>query len=171
MSYVFIKLNWRLQNEELKKSQIKLEDSRRKYFDLYNFAPVGYFTLDKNGIILEVNLAGAELLGVERLNLQNRAFIQYIAPDHRNIFHHHIMNVLETGYELTVNIKLLKMNNTPFYAHLETIKVLDENGNFKEFRITVTNIQDLKNTEKALKESEERYREIFVNNHAVNAFN
>ena len=156
-----------LQNEELKESQIKLEDSQRKYFDLYNFAPIGYFTLDKNGIILEVNLAGAELLGVERLNLQNRAFIQYISPDHRNIFHHHIMDVQNNGHELTVNINLLKMDNNPFYAHLETIKVLDENGNFKEFRTTVTNIQDLKNTEKALKESEERYREIFVNNHAA----
>ena len=156
-----------LQNEELKESQIKLEDSQRKYFDLYNFAPIGYFTLNKNGIILEVNLAGAELLGVERLNLRNRAFIQYISPDHRNIFHHHIMDVLKTGHELTVNINLLKMDNNPFYAHLETIKVLDENGNFKEFRITVTNIQDLKNTEQALKESEERYREIFVNNHAA----
>jgi hypothetical protein len=49
---------------------------------------------------------------------------------------------------------------------LETITVKDENGNFKEFRITVTDIQNLKNTEEALKESEERYRQIFVNNHA-----
>ena len=57
-----------MQNEELRQAQIKLEDSQRKYFDLYNFAPDGYFTLDKDGIILEVNLKGASLLGVERLN-------------------------------------------------------------------------------------------------------
>ena len=156
-----------LQNEELRDAQIKLEDSRLKYFDLYNFAPVGYFTLDKDGIILDVNLAGAALLGIERFNLNKRTFIQYIVPDHRNLFHHHIINVLKTGQELTVNIKLLKMDNGSFYAHLETIKVLDENGNFKEFRIAVTDISDLKNTEAALKESEERYREIFVNNHAA----
>ena len=156
-----------LQNEELRDAQIKLEDSRRKYFDLYNFAPVGYFTLDKDGIILEVNLAGAALLGIERRNLNKHTFIQYIAPEHRNIFHHHIRKVLESGNELTVNIKLLKMDNDSFYAHLETIRVLDENGNFKEFRITITDIHDLKNTEVALKESEERYREIFVNNHAA----
>ena len=61
------------------------------------------------------------------------------------------MNVLETGIEQTLDIKLLKMNGS-FYAHLETIKVLDESGNFKEFRITVTNINNLKNTEEALKE-------------------
>jgi chemotaxis family two-component system sensor kinase Cph1 len=50
---------------------------------------------------------------------------------------------------------------------LETISVLDENGNINEFRINVTDITNLKNSEEALKESEERYREIFYNNHAV----
>src|ERR1700690_2903178 len=65
-----------IQNEELRDAQIKLEDSRRRYFDLYNFAPVGYFSLDKNGIILELNIAGASLLGVERANLIKRSFLQ-----------------------------------------------------------------------------------------------
>ena len=59
------------------------------------------------------------------------------------------------------------MDNDSFYAHLETIRVLDENGDFKEFRITVTDITKiLKIKKEALKESENRYREIFVNNHA-----
>ena len=51
-----------IQNEELMKSQLKLEESKLKYFDLYNFAPVGYFTLDKNGIILEVNLSWSRII-------------------------------------------------------------------------------------------------------------
>ena len=61
-----------MQNDELMKSQLKLEESRLKYFDLYNFAPVGYFTLDKDGLISEVNLAGAELLGVERFKTSQK---------------------------------------------------------------------------------------------------
>ncbi len=81
-----------IQNEELRKSQRKLEDSQRKYFDLYNFAPNGYFTLDKDGIILDVNLAGAALLGVGRRDLYNTAFIRYIAHDNRNQFHHIFWN-------------------------------------------------------------------------------
>ena len=80
-----------IQNEELRGAQTTLEDSRHKYFDLYNFAPVGYFTLDKDGIILDVNLAGSSLLGVERDNLYNTAFIQYIPLDQRNKFQHHIL--------------------------------------------------------------------------------
>jgi chemotaxis family two-component system sensor kinase Cph1 len=155
-----------MQNDELRESQIKLEDSRHKYFDLYNFAPAGYFTLDEDGIILDVNLAGSALLGVERRNLHKRAFIQYVKLDQRNMFHHHINEVLETGTKQTVDLELLKMDDDSFYAHLETIKVHDENGNFQKFRIIVSDITDLKNTEEALKESEERYRQIFVNNHA-----
>ncbi|MGB7968612.1 MAG: PAS domain S-box protein, partial [Methanobacterium sp.] len=155
-----------LQNEELKESQIKLENSQREYFDLYNFAPVGYFTLDKNGIILKVNLSGSALLNIERVKLYNNAFIQYVPVDQRNKFHHHIKNAFETGIKQTLELKLRKKEFNHFYAHLETITVQDENGNFKEFRITITDIQNLKNTEEALKDSEERYRQIFQNNHA-----
>ena len=156
-----------LQNEELNKYQMRLlENSQREYFDLYNFAPVGYFTLDKNGIILKVNLSGSALLNIERVKLYNNAFIQYVPVDQRNKFHHHIKNAFETGIKQTLELKLRKKEFNPFYAHLETITVQDENGNFKEFRITITDIQNLKNTEKALKDSEERYRQIFQNNHA-----
>ncbi|ADZ09998.1 PAS/PAC sensor signal transduction histidine kinase [Methanobacterium lacus] len=140
-----------MQNEELRVAQLKLEDSKHKYFDLYNYAPVGYFTLNKDGIILDVNLAGALLLGVERLNLQKSAFIQYIDPACRNEFHHHIMNVKKQRKDQTANIKLLKMND-PFYAHLETVKVLDNEGNLIEFRMSVFDINELKTTEEALKQ-------------------
>jgi PAS domain S-box-containing protein len=155
-----------IQNEELRESQRKLEDSQRKYFDLYNFAPVGYFTLDQFGIISEVNIAGAVLLGVERQKLIKTAFIKYIDPDYRNKFHIHTIEVIDTGTKQTVELKLLNPNINSFYVHLETINAPYENGSLKEFRIIVTDINELKNTEKALVESE-GYRDIFVNDHTV----
>src|SRR5579885_1985078 len=57
-----------MQNEELCRALSELEESRNKYADLYDFAPVGYFTFNDKGIILEVNLTGAASLGVERQN-------------------------------------------------------------------------------------------------------
>jgi len=140
-----------MQNEELRETQLKLEDSRHKYLDLYNYAPVGYFTLNKDGIILDVNLAGALLLGVERFNLKKSAFIQYIDPDYRNKFHHYINDEVKQRNNANVNIKLLKMNN-PFYARLETVKVLDDDGTLVGFRMSILNINELKTTEHALKQ-------------------
>jgi chemotaxis family two-component system sensor kinase Cph1 len=144
-----------IQNQELREAKIKLEDSRRKYFDLYNFAPVGYFTLDKDGIILDVNLTGASLLRVEKLNLQKKAFIQYIDPQYRNKFHHHTRKVLETKTKQTVELKLIKTDNNSFYAQFETININDENGNFKEFGIAVIDIIAQKKAETALSENTE----------------
>ncbi len=51
-----------MQNEELRRTQVELTESRNRYYDLYDFAPVAYFSLDHKGRILEVNLAGAHLV-------------------------------------------------------------------------------------------------------------
>ena len=56
------------------------EDALSKYSDLYDFAPIGLFTIDMQGLIQEVNLLGASLLGVERRNLMNRLFSSLLRP-------------------------------------------------------------------------------------------
>ncbi|MHB8205321.1 MAG: PAS domain-containing protein, partial [Desulfomonilaceae bacterium] len=58
-----------MQNEELHRAQVEADRSRERYLDLFDFAPVGYFTLDKNALVLEANLTGADLLGIERISL------------------------------------------------------------------------------------------------------
>ena len=122
-------------------SQVKLEDSQLKYFDLYNFALDGYFTRDIEGIILEVNLSGASLLGVWRRDLYETAFIRYIVQEYRNQFHKYLLKIEKNANDKqTLEIKLLKYDKSSFYAHLEAISIQDNNGYFKEFRIAVTNI-------------------------------
>ncbi|MBU4036929.1 MAG: PAS domain-containing sensor histidine kinase, partial [Proteobacteria bacterium] len=68
-----------MQNTELRRVQEELELSRDKYSELYDFAPVGYFTFDTRGLILEANLTGCQLLGIERQLLVNKPFIGFIA--------------------------------------------------------------------------------------------
>ena len=71
-------------------------------------------------------------------------------PEYRNNFHHHIMKVHDEENKETVELKIIKKDEKSFYANLETIKVQDENGNFKEFRIVLTDITAQKEAEKAL---------------------
>ena len=72
-----------MQNEELQRAQETITQARDRYADLYDFAPVGYFTLDRKGKIVEVNLAGARLLGVERDLLVNQSSFRWVAPESR----------------------------------------------------------------------------------------
>ncbi len=149
-----------MQNEELRDTQIKLEDSRHKYFDLYNFAPIGYLTLDEKGLILDVNLACSSLLMDEKFNLITTAFIRFIDQDDRNKFHHHIKNAKKTGNKETTELKLIKKDKSAFYVHVETISILDENGIFKEFRIGLIDITSQKKAESALRKRNEKINKL-----------
>ena len=76
----------KVQNEELRRAQEELSASRDRYLALFEFAPVGYFTLDRNGSILEANLTAARLLGVDRSTLPGGRFSQFVSPADRNRF-------------------------------------------------------------------------------------
>src|SRR5512136_1232701 len=95
-----------MQNEELRKAQVELAESRDRYFDLYDFAPVGYFTLDEKGLILEANLAGSDLLGSERASLMRKGFSQFVAPGSQDVFYSHCKRSLETRTKQVCEIEL-----------------------------------------------------------------
>ena len=61
--YEVFQIELKLQNDELRRSQLELETSRRKYFDLFDFAPVGYFAISPAGLIDLVNLTGCQAPG------------------------------------------------------------------------------------------------------------
>ncbi|RQW82143.1 MAG: PAS domain-containing sensor histidine kinase, partial [Geobacter sp.] len=66
-----------MQNEDLRRSEEELKASRDRYSLLYDFAPMGYFTLDRDEVIQAVNLTGAALLGRERSRMVKRPFINF----------------------------------------------------------------------------------------------
>ena len=142
-----------MQNEELRRTQSQLAEARDKYVDLYDFAPVGYFNLDKNAVVMEVNLTGANLLFVDRPSLINSLFTRFIAADFQDIFYFHRQRVVETTTRQTCELKLIKNDGIEFYGLLESIAVLDAEGNFRQFRTAITDITQRKRAEDALEES------------------
>jgi PAS domain-containing protein len=75
-----------MQNEELIEANEKAETALKKYTMLYDFAPMGYFTLDPDGKIYELNFTSAELLGDKRFSLVNSNFKLFIAEESRSVF-------------------------------------------------------------------------------------
>jgi len=95
-----------MQNEELKKARDEMEAGLEKYSDLYDFAPVGYLTLSREGIIRETNLAGASLLGLTRAALVTKRFGTFIAPADRAAFGAFLQQVFEHSAKEECEVRL-----------------------------------------------------------------
>lgn len=124
----------------------------RRYADMFDFVPIGFFTLGPEGRIREVNPTGARLLGADRLGLINQKFTKFIANDFQAGFRHHCKKVFETGNRDTYDLKLFKANQSDFWAQLETIAVMagDSTLNGRQLNIAITDITDRKQAEDAL---------------------
>jgi two-component system, cell cycle sensor histidine kinase and response regulator CckA len=138
-----------MQNEELRRSQLELQAARNKYSDLYDFAPVGYFTIGEKGTILEANVPGAAMLGVERGSLRGEAFSRFVTRDTQDIFYLHRKKLLETKSPRTCELKLKDKDNTEFHAQLECLVVEDNEGHLNCFA-AVSNINKRKQMEEEL---------------------
>jgi PAS domain S-box-containing protein len=117
-----------MQNEELRNLQVQIEESRSRYADLYDFAPVGYLSCDRGGLILEANLTAATQLGVERSRLIDKPLWLYVLKDDREVIHAHFRNVLDTRERQTCEVRLQAKDGPEFYARLESIFIRDAKG-------------------------------------------
>ena len=107
-----------MQNEELRLAQRNLEESRQRYFELYDLAPAGYLTLSGQGLIIHANLSAATLLGVERHQLEEKLFTRYIVPDDQDIFYHCRKKLVDTKKRQSSELRMLHGLVTPFRVQI-----------------------------------------------------
>jgi PAS domain S-box-containing protein len=124
---------------------------RRRYSDTFQFAPVGYFTFDRNGIILEANSAGATLLGVSRSRLLNKPFFQFISPESKNTFELHSLRLFYTRAIQCCDVQLSNRHKTPIWLQLESFAFQSGQDRREKFLTVINDITNRRAAEEALR--------------------
>ena len=146
-----------MQNEELRTAQEKLEESRAQYFELYDVAPVGYFSISDKGIILEANLTGANLLGAAPRDLRARQFSSFIFKVDQDVYYLHRKQLFKTRAPQVSEIRMVR-DGAMFWARLEATLAQDSKSGKPVYLVTMSDVTDRKLAEEELGESQERYR-------------
>ena len=115
-----------MQNEELRKAYETAEIALGKYTMLYDLAPMGYFTLDSNGSICELNFTGADLLGDKRFSLINSNFKLFISEESRDVFNEFFRRVYAAKGKESCKVKLGYDNKPLSYVYMEGIVADDD---------------------------------------------
>jgi len=151
-----------VQNRQLRDTQQLLEDSRTRYSDLYDFAPIAYCTLDLSGSIVEINLAGAALLEMPRGQLIGKPFPVFVSQAERAAFRHYwsqrrSVSNEQTAFELTLRTS----SKSPTTIQMINAPALDRERTVVGYRTVLTDITELKRAENALRLAV-RMREDFL---------
>jgi PAS domain S-box-containing protein len=145
-----------MQNQELRNTQDKLEKSTRKYSDLYDFAPVGYLTLDPDGKITEANLTATKTIDVPRESLIGTLLFMYVANEDRDSLYLHLRKIFRNYSRHTCEIRLANHNPEP-YLRLDSMHDPDDK---KLCRTIMTDITEQKKMEIALSNSESQLKAL-----------
>ncbi|MFT7097947.1 MAG: diguanylate cyclase (GGDEF)-like protein/PAS domain S-box-containing protein [Glaciecola sp.] len=143
-----------MQNQDLRETQIMLDASRERYFDLYNMSPVGYCTLNEAGIILEANLTLSSLLDIHRSKLLKQSFSRFVFKDDQDDYYLKTKHVLLSEENLSFELRMLTSSNRIVWVHLSSMCTKDTDG-YAELRVAVNDI-----TEQRMLQQQERIAAI-----------
>ncbi len=143
-----------MQNAELQEARDRAEALLEKFSDLYDFAPVGFFTLDGQGRILEVNLTGAAALGVERSRLIGRRLGSFVDAEARAGFGAFLERTRAQDEPQTCETRMARADGTPFWAGLHSAPVLPGIGPAKSRRLALTDITSRRQAEEVVRLNE-----------------
>jgi len=117
-----------MQNDELRRAHLELEASRAKYFDLYDMAPIGYMTINAQGLILEANLAAATMLGVSRAFFVNRYLSYFVPHEDQTTYYYFRKLLVETGTSQPCDLRLTSKDGSVVWVSLEAVSSHDVKG-------------------------------------------
>lgn len=141
-----------MQNRELQESQQQLDAARNRYVDLYDFAPVGYVSLDERGVIQDINLTGAAMLGQERSRIIGLTLRNFIDESDSKTLYGHIRRCKETKEKTTDEVSLLRKGGERIRAEIQSIPVYDELGKHIAIRTALIDVTERRKIERRMLE-------------------
>jgi PAS domain S-box-containing protein len=148
-----------IQNEELRRQQLELIAARDKYTALYDFAPVGYVTLDARGTILVANLTATWLLGVPRSELVGLPLSRFIVRDDQDAFYFHRRGVFGTHTTQTCDLRMQRPDGAAYVVHLESCPIAGETEPAHQCLTALSDITARKQAEEALQAAHDALEE------------
>jgi len=145
-----------MQNAALVEAQIALEKSRDRFADFYECAPVGYLTITDKGLISDINLTGAVLLGVDRKQLRLKPFARFVKPADADRYRSHFFGALKTDEKLTCELALLRGDGSHVDVRLDSLRLIKDDQT-PVLRVVLTDISG----QVALQAELEQYRKFF----------
>lgn len=139
-----------MQNEELRRTEAELAKAHDTYADLYDFAPVGYLTISEKGLVIQANLALAELLEVERHRLINQPFSAFVAAEDQDIYYRQMKETIRTTGSQSCELHLNKADGSTIWADLKTASVRQADSVEIKLLMTVSDISARKQAESEL---------------------
>ncbi len=152
-----------MQCEELLRAQSEAQAARSQYEDLYDYAPVSYFTLTEVGLIEQLNFCAAWLLGSVRQQLAQRRFALFVVPAQRLDFGQFLARVFSTDTIQGQELQLQREDGTPFFGRLEGLRVDTPAG--PQCRLAVLDAAAHQRAAAGLAASEARFRKLFTESH------
>ena len=130
----------KMQNKELRRTQHELEAARDSYAELYDFAPLGYFSLNEQGQILRANIAGARLLGTDRPGLRGKRLYQFTVVEQRDALYRHLRDTFRTKPRQSREVEMLRGDGSRFFARLDSVAQTAEEGKPRQCLTLVSDI-------------------------------
>jgi PAS domain S-box-containing protein len=153
-------LELEIQNRELRETQQQLAHSRVRYADLYDFSPIGYASVDENGVIEEINITGGKLLGDNPHKLIGRSFAEFVDGEYIESFREHLHQCRWLRKKRSIDLRLVPRDGAAIDIQLFTMATQDADRHTLQFRTAMIDITMRKRAEATVRETQKKLQQM-----------
>jgi PAS domain S-box-containing protein len=146
-----------MQNEHLVRAVAELAALHARYHDLYDFAPVAYFTVDSGHRVVELNLAGARMLGGDRGELPGQRLLDYVHATSHAAFERLLARTFAGAELVEEALVMLPRSGRPVYAKAQARRFEATQWGTPQARLVLTDLTALKSANDELARALERF--------------